>query len=136
MAARHHLILHFDGGSRGNPGPGYGSYVLMADGREQRRRRLDFGPHRTNNEAEYEALLAGLQDTLAWLAEQRADPAQASLEVRGDSQLVIRQLQGAWRCREPRMAVLCSRAQALLQRFGRRTLRLVPREKTMEVLGH
>ncbi len=130
------LVLHFDGGSKGNPGPGYGSYVILGDGRELRRRHLSLGPRLTNNEAEYRTLIAGLQDALGWLAAQKADPAGEALEVRGDSQLVLCQIRGDWKAREPRMAALRDRALALLRLFGRYTLCQVPRSRSVEVLGH
>lgn len=130
------LVLHFDGGSRGNPGPGYGSFVLFADGTEVRRRHLELGPRLTNNEAEYEALIAGLQDALGWLQGRGVDPAKVEIEVRGDSQLVIRQLRGAWKVREPRMGVLRDRALAQLRRFRTFSLRQVPRRRSVELLGH
>ncbi|MGQ9683325.1 MAG: ribonuclease HI family protein [Anaerolineae bacterium] len=131
-----HLILHFDGGSKGNPGPGYGSFVLALDDRELQRRRLDFGPRVTNNEAEYRALIAGLQEALNWLAGQHADPAGHDIEVRGDSQLVLSQVRGNWKAHEPRMAALRDAALALLKRFRRYTLRQVPRHASVRLLGH
>lgn len=130
------LVLHFDGGSRGNPGPGYGSFVLFADGTEVRRRHLELGSRLTNNEAEYEALIAGLQDALRWLQGRGVDPAKVVIEVRGDSQLVIRQLQGTWKVREPRMGVLRDRTLAQLRRFRTYFLRQVPRRQSVELLGH
>ena len=58
-------VLVFDGGSKGNPGQGYGSYaIIRAQDRAQRVERLDFGDGYTNNEAEYDSLIAGLQDLL------------------------------------------------------------------------
>ncbi len=131
-----HLVLHFDGGSRGNPGPGYGSFVLARDGQELRRRRLDFGPRLTNNEAEYEALIRGLEDALSWLRSKGLDPAQEAIEIRGDSQLVLRQVARAWKAHEPRMAALRDRALALLAHFGRYTLCQVPRARSVQLLGH
>lgn len=130
------LVLHFDGGSRGNPGPGYGSYALLRGGKPVHRQRLELGPCMTNNEAEYEILITGLKDTLDWLQRHGIDSARVSLEVRGDSQLVIRQLQGAWKAREPRMAALRDRTLALLRRLGRYRLRQVPREESVKLLGH
>lgn len=128
-------VLHFDGGSRGNPGPGYGTFVLMRDGREVRRKRQELG-RRTNNEAEYMALIAGLEDALAWLKGQGIDPAKEALEVRGDSQLVLCQVRGDWKVREPRMGVLRDKALELLRRFGRHTLVQVPRQESVKLLGH
>ena len=101
-----------------------------------RHRHLEFGPRMTNNEAEYETLIAGVQEALDWLRSHGQDPAQASLEVRGDSQLVIRQLQGTWKAREPRMAALRDRTLALLSQFGCFSLRQVPRIQSVKLLGH
>lgn len=131
-----HLILHFDGGSRGNPGPGYGTFVLLWNGREVRRQRAEFRSLMTNNEAEYEALIAGLQAALDWLQSRGVDPREVAIEVRGDSQLVMCQLAGTWKAREPRMAALRDRARALLCRFGSYVLRQVPRGQSVRLLGH
>lgn len=130
------LVLHFDGGSRGNPGPGYGSYVLLRGGKPVHRRHLELGSRMTNNEAEYETLIVGLQNSLDWLRRHGIDPAHVNLEVRGDSQLVIRQLQGAWKAREPRMAALRDRVLVLLRRLGQYSFRQVPREESVKLLGH
>jgi len=128
-------ILHFDGGSRGNPGPSYGSYVLALDGRELLRRSCEFG-RRTNNEAEYLTLIRGLEELLRVLQAKGLDPAEAAVEVRGDSQLVLSQVQGTWKVREPRMGVLRDQARQLLRRFGHYSLVQVPREESVRVLGH
>lgn len=133
MASR--WILHFDGGSRGNPGPGYGSFVLLLNGRELLRKHCEFG-RKTNNEAEYLSLIRGLEETLKALQAQGVDPAQETLEVRGDSQLVLSQVRGNWKVREPRMGVLRDQALKLLARFGRYSLVQVPRSKSVELLGH
>ncbi len=133
MASR--WILHFDGGSRGNPGPGYGSFVLLRDSREVLRRHCEFG-RKTNNEAEYLSLIRGLEEALAWLKGQGIDPAQEALEVRGDSQLVLSQVRGNWKVHEPRMGALRDKALKLLGRFGRYTLTQVPRAKSVALLGH
>ena len=54
------LNVVFDGGSRGNPGQGYGSYMVQSPGRKPVVKRAEFGPNYTNNQAEYESLLACL----------------------------------------------------------------------------
>ncbi len=131
------FVLVFDGGSKGNPGVGYGSFVVVrsADGAE-RRRRLAFGGRVTNNEAEYETLIRGLEDLLAWIAEMGLRPEEMAVEVRGDSRLVIRQVRGDWRAREPRMAARRDRVLALARRLG--VVRWVeqPRAASVRVLGH
>lgn len=127
----------FDGGSRGNPGPGYGSFVLVrnADGAE-RRQRLNLGNRVTSNEAEYDTLIRALEDLLAWIGEMGLRPEDVSVEVRGDSQLVILQVRGDWKARKARMAARRDRVLALAQRFGAVQWVQQPRVASLRVLGH
>jgi len=127
------LVLHFDGGSLGNPGPGYGSFeITMPDGRPVRK-RLDFRATLTNNEAEYRTLIAGLEAIHGLLGE---DVGRLSLEVRGDSQLVGQQLSGQWKATEPRMRALRDQARELLGHFRRWRFVHVPRRESVRKLGH
>ncbi len=135
-AERLALELVFDGGSRGNPGPGYGSYVFLWPDRPPEVHRLELGSRMTNNEAEYDTLIAALEALLERLTREGIDPGQVSLSVGGDSQLVINQLRGTWRVREPRLRRRWERIRDLLARFGRVTLRQHPRERSVALLGH
>jgi ribonuclease HI len=130
-------ILVFDGGSKGNPGWGYGSYAItrVQDG-AQRLERLDFGDGYTNNEAEYDSLIAALQDLLGRIEEAGRQPQEFALEVRGDSALVINQVQGRWKAKDPRMKERRDRCIRLLRQFGAMVLKLQPREESVRVLGH
>ena len=130
-------VLTFDGGSRGNPGQGYGSYLLIRvqDG-AQLLQRLEFGDDYTNNEAEYDTLIAALQDLVGRIAKAGRQPQEFALEVRGDSALVINQLQGRWQAKEPRMRGRRDRCLRLLRRFGAVNLKAQPREESVRVLGH
>ncbi|MDH7473848.1 MAG: ribonuclease HI family protein [Anaerolineae bacterium] len=130
-------ILVFDGGAQGNPGPGYGSYALLRrqDG-GQEIVRLEFGGEMTNNEAEYESLIAGLKDLLARIQQAGQDPAGFTVEVRGDSALVINQVAGAWKAKDARMKALRGQVRALLSRFAGYNLRLQPRKESVRALGH
>ena len=129
-------ILVFDGGSRGNPGAAYGSFRLhRRGGRPASPARLRFG-RGTNNEAEYWSLIAGLESLLALLTEAGNAAADVRLEVRGDSQLVIRQLEGSWKAKEPRMRRLRDRALNLLRRFASVRLIHQDRSRSLAVLGH
>ena len=133
---RKKLILIFDGGSRGNPGPAYGSYLIRDEGkRRPRPARLQFG-RATNNEAEYMALLAGLEAVLGRLEAQDQDPGEVLLEVRGDSQLVVQQLNGNWKAKNPRMRALRDQARKLMERFGEVQVVHQDRSKSVEALGH
>ncbi len=132
------LTLTFDGGSRGNPGPAYGSYLLQSrDPRMEPRRlvRLDFG-RGTSNEAEYWTLLAGLRDVHRALQRHSVPLGELELMVVGDSQLVLRQVAGEWKLKDARMRDLCGEARELLEPLGRVVLRHQPRSRTVRQLGH
>lgn len=127
----------FDGGSQGNPGPGYGSYALtrMSDGKQDLV-RLDFGRTMTNNEAEYEVLIAGLQGLTERIEAAGRSPGDFSVEIRGDSALVIHQVEGSWKTKDDRMRLLRNRCRELLRRFKGHRLVLHGREESVQVLGH
>ena len=131
------IILTFDGGSRGNPGWGYGSYLVqrLSDG-AQRLERVDLGDDYTSNEAEYDTLIAALQDLSRRMEAADRDPGEFALEVRGDSALVLNQLQGTWKAKEPRMRQRRDQCRRLLGRFGAVKLTAQPREESVRVLGH
>jgi len=126
----------FDGGSRGNPGQGYGSYAVDWRGQARQVVRLNFGDNVTSNEAEYDTLIGALEAVYQRMIEQQVDPGSTTLSIWGDSQLVCKQVRGDWRCKEPRLQTRLERARALLSKFGGATLDHHPREKSVEILGH
>jgi ribonuclease HI len=127
----------FDGGSHGNPGPGYGSYALVRKrDRKQSVVRLDFGRQMTNNEAEYEALIAGLQGLIERIEAAGRSPEDFTVQVRGDSALVIHQVKGDWKTKDDRMRLLRNRGRELLAQFKGYRLVLQGREESVRVLGH
>ncbi len=130
------IVVIFDGGSRGNPGQGYGSYALRWPGQQQQIVQLRFGDRVTNNEAEYDTLIAALEAIAQRLADSGAAPNTAKLEVRGDSLLVINQTKGQWEAKEPRLRVRRDRVRALLKQFGSWQLIHHGREHSVETLGH
>jgi len=127
----------FDGGSLGNPGQAYGSFRIAPaePGSSPVTGRREFGLG-TNNEAEYWTLIAALQETLRLIESQKLSPGQLELEVRGDSRLVIEQLRGVWRARDPRMRDLRDLARAMLDRFRKAHLVHQPRARSVRALGH
>jgi ribonuclease HI len=127
----------FDGGSRGNPGWGYGSYALRRneDGR-LRRRRLSFGDGVTSNQAEYQALIAALEDLVHTIQKAGRSSEDFSVDIRGDSNLVIYQLDGSWKTKSLKLMPLRDRAEELLSQMGAVELVWQPREETVKVLGH
>ncbi|XP_065033836.1 uncharacterized protein LOC135666192 [Musa acuminata AAA Group] len=112
-------ILHVDG-SANSSGAGVGLVLLAPDGRSFER-SLRFRFKATNNEAEYEALLAGLRLAL----EMQVD----AIHVLTDSQLVAKQLSGGYEARDATMAKYLARVRDLTARFPYFTLSNVPREE-------
>jgi ribonuclease HI len=113
------VIAYADGASRGNPGPAsLGAVVYDEAGRELHRVSRALG-RATNNQAEYSAAIAALEAALGLGARE--------VELRMDSELVIRQLSGRYRVKNPGLIPLYKRILALRQRFQRVTLVHVPR---------
>ncbi len=113
------VILHVDGGARGNPGPAaIGIVVSTPDGKvlDEVAERIGVA---TNNVAEYRALLRGLERARALDATE--------VEIVGDSELVARQLTGAYKVKHPAMKPLHAEAVAALRGFARWSVRSVPR---------
>ncbi len=103
------LTLQFDGGSRGNPGPaGIGVVVSSADGTPLVTLGRFIG-RATNNVAEYTALITVLEEAKKLSA--------TKIIVRGDSELVIKQMKGIYRVKSPDMKPLYERAMALVEQF-------------------
>ncbi|HEX2066065.1 MAG TPA: ribonuclease HI family protein [Candidatus Thermoplasmatota archaeon] len=115
--------LWFDGACSGNPGPmGAGAVVQLEGGRPQvLSQPMGRG---TNNEAEYHGLLLGLRHALAAGADE--------VVVRGDSQLVLRQLEGAYKVRAENLRSLNEEARRLLGHFAAVRLEWVPRAQNAE----
>ena len=130
------IRIVFDGGSRGNPGEGYGSFAMDWPGIPREIVQLKFGDRITNNEAEYDTLIAALEAIRDRLVEQQIDPKTTSLSIWGDSLLVCNQVKGEWKCKEPRLQVRLNKALELLGKFGKPELNHQPREKSVEILGH
>lgn len=113
--------LFADGAARGNPGPaGSGALLLDEHGNPLAELTLSLG-RATNNVAEYRALILGLEE-----ARRRGVD---RIDIRMDSLLVVRQMQGLWRIRHPGLRPLALRAGALLAEFDDRTIEHVPREE-------
>ena len=97
------LILNTDGGSRGNPGvAGAGIAVFNAKGEVVKTASKGLG-ETTNNEAEYQALIFGLETVKKYLGKEKMKTLE--LEVRLDSELVKKQLTGEYQVKEERLWV-------------------------------
>ena len=116
------VIVEADGGSRGNPGPaGYGSVVRdAASGEVLAERKAGLG-HTTNNVAEYNGLIAGL--------EAATELGARTVHVRMDSKLVVEQMSGRWKIRHPVLQPLALRARKLASGFASISFEWVPRTR-------
>jgi ribonuclease HI len=118
------LVAHIDGGARGNPGPaGYGVVIEDAAGRRVAELSKFLG-HRTNNYAEYMGLLAALQYALEHGAK--------ALEVISDSELLVKQINGQYKVRNPTLVELHRQAKTLIGKLDRLKIHHVLRGKNKE----
>ncbi len=111
--------VYFDGACRGNPGPAaVGWAIVSADG------IVADGGQRigetTNNRAEYEALIRAL--------EAARDLGVTEIDVRGDAELIVKQVRGEWNANDPGLRERRVRVRELLDGFDRWSLEHVPRE--------
>jgi ribonuclease HI len=125
------VVMHVDGGARGNPGPAaIGVVIARADGEVLEELAEPIGVT-TNNVAEYRALLRGLERARAIGADE--------IEIVNDSELVARQLTGAYKVKHPAMKPLYEEAMAALRGFDTWSIRTVPRAQNAradELVNH
>jgi ribonuclease HI len=115
------VVVHVDGGSRGNPGPAGIGVVITDPEAGELARANDYIGEATNNEAEYEALLLGLDRARALGSRE--------VEIVNDSQLVERQVRGEYRVKKAELRALRERVIEALKSFDRWSIRSVPREE-------
>jgi ribonuclease HI len=123
------LILNTDGGARGNPGPaGIGAVVRNEKG-------LIIGQYKkyigetTNNQAEYKALILGLEE--AWKISNIQNPI-VDLEIRMDSELIVRQMQGRYKIKDQGLKPLAEQVLKLCKNFSAVTFHHVPRAQNSD----
>jgi ribonuclease HI len=113
------VVVHVDGGARGNPGPAAAAAVVSApDGRVLDESAVTLG-RATNNVAEYRGLLLGLERAAALGATE--------VDVINDSELVARQIDGSYKVKNADLQPLHAQAKQLLGRLDRWSIRSVPR---------
>jgi dinuclear metal center YbgI/SA1388 family protein len=113
--------LYTDGGARGNPGPAGVGAVLLSSSGDVVDELADFIGVATNNVAEYQALIAGLELAL--------DRDVERLDVFLDSELVVRQLSGQYRVKDATLKALHAQATYLMHKFHEIDVKHVPREQ-------
>jgi ribonuclease HI len=114
------VIVHVDGGARGNPGPAGIAAVVTAPDGSRLVERGDYIGEATNNVAEYRAVLLGLE-----LARELG---AREVELVGDSELVARQIGGQYKVKNPGLRPLFVETMRALREFDRWSVRNVRRE--------
>ena len=113
------LLVHVDGGARGNPGPAAAGCVISTPDGETLAEHAQLLGSATNNVAEYRALLLGLEQARRLGAEE--------VDVIGDSELIAKQVQGVYKVKHPSMRPLHLQAIEALRGFRSWSIRTVPR---------
>jgi len=113
------LILYSDGASRGNPGISAVAFMIISGDGKALEKQSEYVGIRTNNQAEYEALISALEFA-STLTDQE-------VTCYTDSELVVKHLNGKYRVRNPKLKILWLKIQKLKQRFREITFKNVPR---------
>ena len=117
-------VLWIDGGARGNPGPaGAGAVLHDPSGRRAAAQAFPLG-RTTNNDAEYAGLIHGLG--------MAREAGARRVEVRSDSELLVRQMTGEYRIRAPHLQEAAARARELVQGFADIRFTAIPRTANRE----
>jgi len=120
----HYLVAYSDGGARGNPGPaGYG--VVIQDEAGQKVAALSqYLGHQTNNVAEYQGLIGAL--------EYAVEHGPKALKLISDSELLVKQIKGEYKVKNPTLQDLYGRARQLIRQLDWFTIQHVLRGKNEE----
>lgn len=118
------LIIYTDGGSRGNPGPS-GIGVVIND-----KKYSEYIGQATNNEAEYKAVIFALKKAKALFGKKKIK--EMEMEVKSDSELLVKQLDGKYKILEPKIQPLFLQVWNLKIDFGKITFKFIPREQNKE----
>jgi len=125
------IIIYTDGGSRGNPGPAAIGVVFCNEKHQRFKEFSEFlGDNLTNNEAEYQAVIFALKKFKALFGKKLAQ--NTEIEIRSDSELLIKQLNGEYKILEPKIQPLFLKVWNLKIDFKRAKFKLISREKNQE----
>jgi ribonuclease HI len=119
------IIINTDGGARGNPGPAGIGVVMVDEGGLLLKEFGEYIGETTNNVAEYQALIRALEETQKLLGTN----AEVPVEIRMDSELVVRQMEGRYKVKEPTLKLKFLRVKELLQKIPATSFVHVRREQ-------
>ena len=117
-------LIHTDGASKGNPGPAGAGWIIEKRGTSLNVKKGKFLGPGTNNEAEYQALILALEEALALGADV--------VQVYMDSELLVRQLNGQYKVRSPKLRGYFEESRELLSKFIKYAIIHINREENRE----
>ena len=118
------VILQTDGGARGNPGPSAIAAVFYNEDLEILNSCSEFIGNATNNTAEYKALILGIESALK--------NSYSNLDIRMDSELIVKQIKGEYKVKDENLKLLHAKARELLSKVEYYTISHVRREQNKE----
>jgi ribonuclease HI len=116
-------VIHIDGAARGNPGEA-GIGVLIKEENGGSRAVKKYLGTRTNNQAEYTALITALESAREYKDRE--------IRIFTDSLLLANQMNGLWKVKHPEIKELYGKAKGLIEGFRRVTIKHIPREENTE----
>ena len=119
------VVIYTDGGARGNPGPA-GAGAVIIDGKKTYELKKYLGDHQTNNWAEYEAVVLALAEA------KKHGMSGRDVEIRMYSKLVVEQVSGNWKIKEPTLKSQAAKVHSALKDFGTYKFVYVPRAQNAE----
>jgi ribonuclease HI len=125
------VVIYTDGGARGNPGPaGIGVVICNEKGEIVKKYGEFIGDDMTNNEAEYTAVVFALKKLKALLGKEKVK--QAEVEIRADSELMVKQMTGVYKLSERRIQDFFITIWNQKIEFKSVDFKHIPREKNKE----
>lgn len=120
------VIIYTDGGARGNPGPAGSAFVIQEHGKTVSAFGKYLGDGLTNNWAEYQALIMAIEEA------KRLGFQSLRIEVRMDSELIVKQMQGLYKVKDANMKILHAKVRELLLEFQHVSFKHIPRAENAE----
>ncbi len=125
------IIVYTDGGARGNPGPaGIGVVICNEKGMVMKKYGEFLGDNMTNNEAEYNAVIFALKKLKLLLGKEKTK--QAEVEIKADSELMVKQMNGIYKLSEKRIQEFFIIIWNLKTEFKSVLFKHIPREQNKE----
>lgn len=123
------IVIHTDGGARGNPGPA-AIGIVISDERLVIKKYSEYLGQATNNQAEYQAVIFALKKVKALFGKKKAKIME--IEIRLDSELIAKQLNRQYKIKEKKLQPLFIKIWNLILDFGQVSFKYISREENKE----